>query len=64
VVENSKILTGLVGLSSALFGKGKTVEVSLKTSKGQEIIGKAKNLAELEQVVQIAEATLKRLEQR
>ncbi len=62
-VDNSKILTGLVGLGSAMLGNGKTVEVSIKTSKGQEIIGKAKNSAELEQVVQMAEATLMRLEQ-
>ena len=62
-VDNSKILTGLVGLGSAMLGNGKTVEVSIKTSKGQEIIGKAKNSAELEQVVQMAAATLMRLEQ-
>jgi len=62
-VDNSKILTGLVGLGSAMLGNGKTVEVSIKTSKGQKIIGKAKNSAELEQVVQMAEATLMRLEQ-
>jgi len=62
-VDNSKILTGLVGLGSAILGNGKTVEVTIKTSKGQEIIGKAKNLAELEQVMQIGEATIKRLEQ-
>ena len=62
-VDNSKILTGLVGLGSAMLGNGKTVEVTIKTSKGQEIIGKAKNSAELEQVVQMAEATLMRLEQ-
>jgi len=62
-VDNSKILTGLVGLGSAMLGNGKTVEVTIKTSKGQEIIGKAKNSAELEQVVQMAAATLMRLEQ-
>jgi hypothetical protein len=62
-VENSKILTGLVGLGSAIVGQGKTVEVTVKTAKGQEIIGKAKNLAELEQVLQLGEATIKRLEQ-
>lgn len=61
-VENSKILTGLVGLSNAMFN-GKTVEITVKTAKGQEIIGKAKNLAELEQVVLMGEATIKRLEQ-
>lgn len=61
-VENSKILTGLVGLSNAMFN-GKTVEITVKTAKGQKIIGKAKNLAELEQVVLMGEATIKRLEQ-
>lgn len=61
-VDNSKILTGLVGLSSAMLGNGKTVEVTIKTSKGQEIIGKAKNAAELEKVVLLAEVTIKRLE--
>lgn len=62
-VDNSKILTGLVGLGSAMLGNGKTVEVTIKTSKGQEIIGKAKNVAELEKLVQLGEATIKRLEQ-
>jgi hypothetical protein len=61
-IDNSKILTGLVGLGSSMLGQGKTVEVTVKTSKGQEIIGKAKNLAELEQVLQLGEATIKRLE--
>jgi len=50
--ENSKAIGAVV-----------FVEVTIKTSKGQEIIGKAKNSAELEQVVQMAAATLMRLEQ-
>ena len=59
-IENSKILTGLLGVGNAIMGNGKTVKISVKASNGNEFSGEAKNLTELEQVQQMAEDFLNR----
>jgi hypothetical protein len=59
-IENSKILTGLLAVGNAIVGNGKTVKISVKAANGNEFSGEAKNLAELEQVQQMAEDFLNR----
>ncbi len=59
-IENSKILTGLLGMGNAIVGNGKTVKISVKAANGNEFSGEAKNVEELEQVQQMAEDFLNR----
>jgi len=59
-IENSKILTGLLGVGNAIVGNGKTVKFSVKASNGKEFSAEAKTLAELEQMQKMAEDFLNR----
>ncbi len=59
-IENSKILTGLLGVGNAIMGNEKTIKISVIAANGNEFSGEAKNLAELAQVQQMAEAFLNR----
>jgi hypothetical protein len=61
-IENSKILTGLLGVGNAIVGNGKTVKMTIKSKSGDEYSAEAKDLAELERMIQMAEASLERLE--
>ncbi|MCU0570385.1 MAG: hypothetical protein MUF49_27910 [Oculatellaceae cyanobacterium Prado106] len=61
-IENSNILKGLLGVGNAIVGNGKGVKLTVKAASGQEYSAEAKDLAELEQIIQMAEASLGRLE--
>jgi hypothetical protein len=61
-IENSKILTGLLGVGNAIVGNGKTVKMTIKSKSGDEYSAEAKDLAELERMIQMAEASLERLD--
>jgi hypothetical protein len=59
-IDNSKILTGLLGVGNAIVGNGKTVKLTVKAANGEEFSAEAKTVAELEQMQQMAAAFLDR----
>jgi hypothetical protein len=54
VADNSKIIQGLMGLSSALLGN-KTLKLTVKAPDGSEFSGEAKNRDDLEYLLKQAE---------
>ncbi|MBD1848468.1 sugar ABC transporter permease [Leptolyngbya sp. FACHB-711] len=63
VVNNSKIIQGLMGLSNALLGN-KTLKMTVKAPDGSEFSGEAKNRDDLEYLLQQAEEFYQRREQK
>lgn len=63
VTENSKIIRGMMGLSSALLGN-KTLKMTVKAPDGSEFSGEAKSRDDLEYLLQKAEAFYQRREQK
>lgn len=59
VVDNSKIIRGLMGLSSALLGN-KSLKLTVKAQDGSEFSGEAHNREDLEYLLQQAEAFYQR----
>lgn len=59
VVDNSKIIRGLMGLSDALLGN-KSLKLTVKARDGSEFSGEAKNREDLEYLLQQAEAFYQR----
>jgi hypothetical protein len=53
-IDNSKILTGLLGVGNAIVGNSKTVKLTVKAANGEEFSAEAKTVAELEQIQQLA----------
>lgn len=62
VVDNSKIIRGLLGLGNALLGN-KSLKLTVKARDGSEFSGEAKSREDLEYLLQQAEAFYQRREQ-
>ncbi|MFM7424758.1 MAG: sugar ABC transporter permease [Elainella sp.] len=61
VVDNSKIIRSLIGVSSALLGK-KALKLTVKAPDGSEFSGEATSREDLEYLLQQAEAFYQRRE--
>jgi hypothetical protein len=59
-IDNSKILTGLLGVGNAIVGNGKTVKFSVEGANGEKFSAEARSVEELAQMQQMATAFLDR----